>query len=269
MTDLITLHTHSSFCGHAKDSLEAMVEAASRAGVRVMGATEHYPVKERFDPFKHASMPVERLESYCQAVLDEREQHPELELLLGCELDWLGEDEDRDLRTKDFDRFDIVLGSVHFVDGWLINSTRTKERWHEVDVDAIWMRYIDLWCEAATSTMPFTVMSHPDVIKKFGYYPSFDLVPHFERMAQAALDGGRMIEVNTSGKYAPCAQYHPSPEMLEVFARAGVDCTVGTDAHRAADIVRDVREAYAYMYSAGYRRVAVPHVGRDVSYMEL
>ena len=42
MTDLITLHTHSTFCGHAKDPLAAMVDAASRAGVRVMAATEHY-----------------------------------------------------------------------------------------------------------------------------------------------------------------------------------------------------------------------------------
>ena len=92
MTDLITLHTHSTFCGHAKDPLDAMVDAASRVGVRVMAATEHYPVNERFDPFKHASMPLERLEPYCQAVLEERDRHPEMEILLGCELDWLGDD---------------------------------------------------------------------------------------------------------------------------------------------------------------------------------
>ena len=78
-----------------------------------------------------------------------------------------------------------------------------------------------------------------------------------------------MIEVNTSGKYAPCAQYYPSPEMLEVFARAGVDCTVGTDAHQAAHIARDVREAYGYMCYAGYRRVAVPRIGGDTSYLDL
>ena len=151
MTDLITLHTHSTFCGHAKDPLSAMVDAASRAGVRVMAATEHYPVNECFDPFKHASMSIERLEPYCQAVLDERDRHPEMEILLGCELDWLGKDEDRDLSAEDFDRFDIVLGSVHFVDGWLINSTRTKERWGEVGVDDVWRRYVDLWCDAAAS----------------------------------------------------------------------------------------------------------------------
>lgn len=269
MTDLITLHTHSTFCGHAKDPLDAMVDAASRAGVRVMAATEHYPVNERFDPFKHASMPLERLEPYCQAVLEERDRHPEMEILLGCELDWLGDDEDGNLSAEDFDRFDIVLGSVHFVDGWLINSTRTKERWGEVGIDDVWRRYIDLWCDAAASPMPFTVMSHPDVVKKFGFYPSFDLLPHYERMAEAAREGNRMIEVNTSGKYAPCAQYYPSPEMLEVFARAGVDCTVGTDAHQAAHIARDVREAYDYMRHAGYRRVAVPRIGGDTSYLDL
>ena len=34
VTDLITLHTHSTFCGHAKDSLSAMVDAASRRCAR-------------------------------------------------------------------------------------------------------------------------------------------------------------------------------------------------------------------------------------------
>ena len=32
MTDLVTMHTHSTFCGHAKDPLSAVVDAAAQAG---------------------------------------------------------------------------------------------------------------------------------------------------------------------------------------------------------------------------------------------
>lgn len=255
--ELVTMHTHSTFCNHATDTLQDMVEAAAQAGITTMAATEHYPVPDAIDTPRHASMPHDRLESYIAAVHEQQDRHPNIELLLGCELDWLGPDEERDLSAASFEAFDIVLGSVHFIDKWLFNSSKFKERWNEVDVDALWLRYIDLWCEAATSDWPITVMAHPDVIKKFGHYPRFDLAPHYERMAEAAAAGGRMVEVNTSGRFHPCTQYYPAPDLLRAFRRAGVACTVGTDAHRATHIARDILEAYDYMHAAGYRSVTV------------
>lgn len=265
----ITMHTHSTFCGHAKDSLSAMVDAAWEAGVRDMAATEHYPIGDALDPSHHSSMPVEMLAPYRAAVMAERARRPEMRILLGCELDWLGADDDRSFSAGAFDDFDIVLGSVHFLDGWLINSRREQDRWERVDVDEVWRRYIDAWCEAAASPMPFTVMAHPDVVKKFGRYPSFDLVPHYRRMAEAARAGGRMVEVNTSGRFSPRAEYYPALALLAEFARAGVACTVGTDAHEAAHVARDAQRAYAYMRRAGYRRVAVPGYGKTVRFVDL
>lgn len=267
---LITLHTHSSFCGHATDSLSDMVQAAEDAGIAVMAATEHYPLSRSFKEASHASMPAERLEEYKAAVRAEREKHPGMELLVGCELDWLGNDEDRDLKPDDFADFDVVLGSVHFIDRWLLNSSRYLDAWNAADVDALWTAYVDAWCEAATSSMPFTVMAHPDVIKKFGHYPrSLDMGALYGRMAEAAVAGRRAVEVNTSGMFSPCAQYYPAPELLSEFCRAGVPCTVGTDAHCTAHIARHVREAYAYMHAAGYREVAVPLVGGGMRMMPI
>ena len=86
----------------------------------------------------------------------------------------------------------------------------------------------------------------------------------YERMAEAAASRGRMVEVNTSGRYAACAEYYPSSDLLACFCRAGVRCTVGTDAHCADHIARDIEKAYAYMYESGYREVAVPQVGGGV-----
>lgn len=268
--ELITMHTHSTFCGHAFNTLAEMVDAASAAGVAAMAATEHYPLSTAFKEYSFASMPLDRLDRYVDAVLEQRERHPKMELLLGCEVDWLGPQEDRGLTPESFDRFDIVLGSVHFIDGWLFNSSRCKDRWNEVDPEQIWETYVDLWCEAATSAMPYTVMAHPDVVKKFGYYPDGSrLSKMYDRMAEAAREANRMIEVNTSGKFTACEEYYPSIDLLKRFCRAGVKCTVGTDAHRAEHIARDIREAYAYMYEAGYREVAVPLVGGGVRMMPI
>lgn len=264
------MHTHSTFCGHAVTPLAEMVRAAEDAGVSVMAATEHYPLPDSLREYSYASMPLDRLAEYETAVLAQRELHPGMQILLGCELDWLGADDERALTSDDLSRFDIVLGSVHFIDGWLFNSSRSKARWDDVDVDEMWDRYVELWCAAAVSDMPYTVMAHPDVIKKFGRYPSHGrLEGMYDRMVEAAVAGGRMIEVNTSGAHVACGEFYPAPELLSRFCRAGVSCTVGTDAHRAEHIARDIEKAYASLYEAGYREVAVPQVGGDIRMMAI
>ena len=266
MTRLITMHTHSSFCNHATDPLPAMVDAARAAGISAMACTEHYPIPDELDPTKHSTMPAERLPRYIEAVREQQRLHDDIDILLGCELDWLGMPDPRGISAADFEQFDIMLGSVHFVDGVLVNGSRSRAMWEKSDVDAVWLRYIDLWCDAARSDLPFTVMAHPDVVKRLGYRPSFDLEPHYERMAQAAAEGGRMIEVNTSGLYHECAELYPAPGLLRAFRRAGVAATVGTDAHAAKHIARGIGEAYDALRAAGYTRLAVPQRGGTVTF---
>lgn len=106
-------------------------------------------------------------------------------------------------------------------------------------------------------------MSHPDLAKKFGYYPSFSLERLYDEMAEAARAGGRMVEVNTSGGYYACAEMLPAPGLLAAFCRAGVPCTVGCDSHDPANVARDIERAYGLMYEAGYRSVTVPTATGD------
>ena len=125
-------------------------------------------------------------------------------------------------------------------------------------------RYGELWCEAASNaSLPYDAMSHPDLAKKFGYYPSFSLERLYGEMAEAARAGGRMVEVNTSGGYYACAEMFPAPGLLAAFCRAGVPCTVGCDSHDPVNVARDIERAYGLMYEAGYRSVTVPTATGD------
>ena len=72
-----------------------------------------------------------------------------------------------------------------------------------------------------------------------------------------------MVEVNTSGSYYACKEMFPAPALLEAFRRAGVPCTVGTDAHTPANVARDIEQAYRLMAQAGYRTVTVPTADGD------
>lgn len=263
--ELVNTHCHSRFCGHGEGEVAEYARIADEAGLTTLAFTEHYPLSPAFDPTDYLSVPAALLPEYVRAVEEAREAHPNMEILLGVEMDYLGKDEDRTITEADLAPYDLVLGSVHFVDRWPFDDPSQRDRWEEPGMpDAIWNRYVELWCDAVTDTsLRFEVMSHPDLAKKFAYYPSFDLTPLYERMAEAAKESGRMIEVNTSGSYYACNEMSPALPLLTAFARAGVPCTVGTDAHEPRYVTRDIERGYDLMRRAGYKCVTVPTRARD------
>ncbi|NGM17325.1 histidinol-phosphatase HisJ family protein [Eggerthellaceae bacterium zg-893] len=259
----VTTHTHTCFTNHGEGTVEELVAAAEAAGVSTIAVTEHYPLSSAFDTNAYLSMDASRVDEYLDAVEQARRRHPKVEVLTGTELDWLGDDEDRTLSASDFAPFDVVLGSVHFVDRWPFDDPAQRDRWDTAGADVIWRRYFEVWCEAVASDAPFAVMAHPDLAKKFNIYPTFDLEPLYEQAAAACAASGRMIEVNTSGAHYACAEMFPAPAFLRAFCREGVPCTVGTDAHVPANVARGIDDAYRLMYEAGYRKVTVPTSGGD------
>lgn len=261
--ELINTHSHTTYCGHAQNTMADMIDAASKAGLSLYAVTEHYPLLPPFDTWGYVSMPDYKLDDYIAEIEAHQLAHPEMTILKGIEVDWLGDMENRPLEEQDWSCFDIVLGSVHYVDGWAFDDPSLKKTWECMGVDDCWKRYFEIWCEAAASNAPFTVMSHPDLIKKFNFRPSFDPQPLYKQAAEAVASSGRMVEVNTSGLYYACEEYFPAASLLREFCKAGVPCTVGTDAHQVAHVDRDIREAYRYMYEAGYRHVTVPTPGGD------
>ncbi len=256
--ELITTHPHTGYTSHGYGTVDELVSAAVAAGISTIAVTEHYPLTPEMDPTHYISMDWERVDEYIADIEAARLRYPNIEILIGCELDWLGDLEDRTFAPDEFSRFDVVLGSVHFVDGWAFDDPAERGRWEEVGADAIWRRYFEMWCECTMSSQPFHVMSHPDLVKKFGYRPSFDPLPLYREAAEAARVAGRMVEVNTSGAYYACAEMFPAPALLAEFCRAGVPCTVGTDAHDPVNVARSIEDAYKLMYEAGYREVTVP-----------
>ena len=120
-----------------------------------------------------------------------------------------------------------------------------------------------MWCQAVPSSAPFTVMAHPDLVKKFNIYPEGDWKKYYAQAAEAAHAGDRMIEVNTSGLHYACKEMFPQQDLLREFCKAGIPCTIGSDAHTALHVNRGIVEGYRYMYEAGYRELTVVVPGGD------
>ena len=259
VTPLVNTHTHTVLCGHGEGTVAELVAAACRAGVSVLAVTEHFPLSDAFNPNHDEAMPASSVAGYLASIEEARTANPGIEVFSGCEMDWLGDLEDRSAEERDTSRFEVVLGSVHFVDGWGCDNEDNAGPWLEEGApDRIWERYVDEWCAMAVSSGRFDVLSHPDLPKKLGHYPTRPLSAFYNRMAEAAREGGRMVEVNTAGAVKPCREMYPALDLLRAFRRAGVPCTVGTDAHKPADVAFGIRDAYALMARAGYDCVTIP-----------
>lgn len=262
--ELVSQHTHTDMTNHGEGSIEELIAQAYRVGMTNIAVTEHYPLTHEVDTRDYVSMPASRLDEYVERIISQRNMYPDMEILVGCELDWLGEGEDRTFSAESYEPFDIILGSVHFLDLWPFDDPAQRGYWDEVGSDYIWRRYFEVWCEAVTSSVPFTVMAHPDLVKKFGRLPSFDPTPLYKQAAEAIREAGRMVEVNTSGLTYACEEMFPAQGLLREFCRAGVPCTIGSDAHKPQHVDRFITEGYRWMYEAGYREVSVVRPGKDV-----
>jgi histidinol-phosphatase (PHP family) len=206
-------------------------------------------------------MNADKVGQYLDDVATARERHPGLEVICGCEVDWRYGAEQY-IRDR-IGPYELILGSVHMItsedgEAWEFDHPDYIRGWSIRGVRKVWQEYYELWMQAVYSTIPFDIMSHPDLPKKLGFKPDFDTTDMYRNMAAAAAACERMVEVNTSGLHKPVAELYPSLELLKCFCDAGVPCTVSSDAHRPEHVGRDLDKGYDAMRAAGYTHYTVP-----------
>ncbi len=171
--ELVNTHCHCVYSGHGVGSIAEYADAAAAAGLSTLAFTEHFPLSPAFDPDEYLSMTPANVDAYLAEIEAARAKHPQIEFITGTEMDYLGSLEDRAITDEALAPFRFRLLSVHFIDGWAFDDPAQRDRWEEPGApDAIWRRYGELWCEAASNAhAAYDAMSHPDLAKKFGFYP--------------------------------------------------------------------------------------------------
>lgn len=115
--------------------------------------------------------------------------------------------------------------------------------WDKYDVNHIYKRYYELVFQLVESDL-FTQLAHPDTIKLFNIYPTYDLLPTYEKLAQL-LNQHHMKAENNVGCYY---RYNHqdlglSDELLKVFKKAHVQLITTSDAHQPSDVGSYIKEA--------------------------
>jgi len=151
-------------------------------------------------------------------------------------------------------RFDLLIGSVHWVSGELISAPNFDfSRMAEL-YDAYFETVLRM-----VETADFDVLAHIDIVKRYGVMRlgPFRAEPFYNRIAhilRVIIERQIALEVNTSGLRQPCKELFPSLEILRLYRDMGGEMvTVGSDAHRVEHVGFGLDQAVSVLRDLGFK----------------
>ncbi len=254
-------HTHTARCGHAGGRDEEYLEAAMTRGLDAIAVTDHAPFywlpREEHDPT--LAMAPEELPRYVDAVLALKERYAgRIEVLLGLEADYVAGGEETLATLLAKYPFDVVLGSVHWLDGWWVDAPRSVARYRRGpgEVDRIWAGYAEQLLRAARSGL-FDVLAHLDLPKKFGFFPSEPFAGRQAEVVATIAAAGVAVELSSAGRRKPVGQDYPGDALVRELAGAGVPFALSSDAHAPAEVGFGFTELLAGARAAGVSEMCI------------
>ncbi|MGD9976321.1 MAG: histidinol-phosphatase HisJ family protein [Bacteroidales bacterium] len=239
-------HIHTNF-SDGRDTHEEMLASAQIRGVSEIGFSDHICIK----PVGWA-MNIEKIPAMIQTVDMLKEKSGVITVRQGAEVDYIVGMEKQIRELLQSIPLDYCIGSVHFIDDWNFDTDVTP--YDAVNINTFYKTYFGLVQRSAKSGL-FDMVGHCDLAKKFAYYPTFSLEKIFNETAKVFSDYGVVVELNTSGKNKPCAEFYPSTLFLEILHHHKVPITLGSDAHVEQNIGQFFAEAVALLKLVGYREV--------------
>lgn len=240
---MLDMHVH--LIGHDdprevnRETIRAYMEEASRHGLKEIGFADH-------DYFwDQMNFPLIR---------EIAEDYPDIAVRIGLEAEYRPHEEGRIKHLLEQFPFDFVLGSVHEIDGWAFDFPEEEYLHHKKDADEIYGRYFEIVTLAAKSEL-FTTIGHFDLIKIFGVRPRMDILTLADEALTTVAEHGLVLEVNTNGRYKPVAEFYPERRLVEEIIRRGIEFTLGSDAHIAKVVGRDIEEASQLLRQLGVQSV--------------
>ncbi|MGC9154282.1 MAG: PHP domain-containing protein [Ferrimicrobium sp.] len=236
------------------EELAAYCEHAAAQGVSEIAVTEHFyrfsqarsilsgyfrrypesPMRDLMEQYWEQNATAD-LDQYVAVALEAKAAG--LPVVMGLEVDYYPEAMHRVQAMLLGYPFDVLLGSVHWIETWPfdhIDDPVVMAEWERVGVEPAWAAYTRALEElAATHTVD--VLAHPDLVKVAGHRPK---VPqeYFDRMAEAAATAGVAAEVSSAGMRKPVREFYPAPGLLRRFLELEVPLTTASDAHGLGDV---------------------------------
>lgn len=245
-------HLHSLW-SDGSATIPDMVSAADRAGLREVGVSDHFVLTSTPCPDADWFMPPERLADYIREVRAAATL-VSIPVRLGLEVDFFPDRVAAISAVLDATELDYVIGGVHSLDGFPIDSSPTYwEPLTQDEVNDVYARYWDYVQQMVRSGL-FDIVAHLDLPKKYGFCPTIDFSHEVTAVLDAVADADMVLELNAAGWDKVCAEQYPTAAILEQCFARGIPTLISADAHATGEVARHYEKAAAMLRTVGYRQ---------------
>lgn len=270
----IDYHVHNHFSPDSRESTRKIAQQATAMHFGEICITNHAEKHDSqtgrslFDVMEAAARFTE-IRTEIAAVQTE---FPDLRIGFGAEVEFAENRLDALSSWIESMGFDFVLGSVHVVDGIVISSHKYADqlfskRNEQTAYEAYFHELMSLVKWGQTD-----VIAHFDICKKYGskFYGAFRpekykklIIPILEVMAKKGIG----LELNTKCVKDKCKEIFPHPDILRWALEVGIkNFTVGSDAHKAAELGQNFTQAFVIAARCGLKTVSAYHQRKPVFY---
>ncbi|RDW69465.1 hypothetical protein BP6252_08485 [Coleophoma cylindrospora] len=266
-----SMHSHSGqFCpGHAKDSLEEVIQTAIARGMAIFALTEHMPRMSDKDLYPEevaqgdtiAGHPS-RHEAYLVEAARLKEKYAgQIELLIGFEGEWIRPAYGPFITSFAADpAVDYFIGSVHHVHEIPIDYDKAMYS-QARDIaggtdEKLFEDYFDLQLEMLETLKP-RVVGHFDLIRLLADDPNVDLKSmegvweKAVRNLKVVVEQGGLLEINSAGLRKGLKEPYPGRSICEEYLKMGGKLTLSDDSHGIEHVGTNYTRAIEYAESLG------------------
>lgn len=255
-------HIHSEISGDSEESLEVIFETAIKKGLKEVAITDHLDI----DYPKGMSTFDLDFQKYVETLKGYKERYRgRLKIKLGIELGLQPHLKDNKylnevLQSKDLD---FIIGSIHCIEGKEVEKDdfffgKTKEESHK--------KYFEEVYQNIKIFDGFSVCGHLDFIKRYGSkyfddYKTIDYEQHKEiidKILKTLIEKEKGIEVNTSSYRYGINEPTPNEYIIKrYYELGGKIITIGSDAHSAKDIAKDLDRGLKLLKNCGFNSYSI------------
>ncbi len=243
-------HMHSTF-SDGRSAPEDYIEPALAAGLSEIGFSEHLTLFREQEDWNMNPLNVSSYIKYLESLRDSTDN---IKIRTGLEVDYFAgrENEIRDFLTPL--PLDYIIGSVHYLGEKTVDVG--PEFYEGKNIDNLFTSYFESVGTAVASGI-FDIIGHCDLIRIYGYKPSFDQEPVYRKLARTMKRHDVVFEVNTNGRNRPLADFYPDRRFLNIFREENVPVCVNSDAHMPSRVAQYFDEAYELLRYIGFTEMAV------------
>ena len=243
-------HIHTKY-SDGKGMPEEYIEPAIAAGISEIGFSEHLDLfKENHDWI----MNPQNVGTYLEYLDNLKRKTDKLIIKKGLEVDYLeGKEYETGVFLDGFD-LDYRIGSVHYLGERTVDEG--LDFYTGKNFDRLFESYFEMVRNAVASGL-FDIIGHFDLIRIFGYKPSFDPEPFYRKLAKTMKQYDVAFEINTNGRNRPMADFYPDRRFLRYFSEKKVPVCVNSDAHMPARVGQYFDEAYRLLKDNGFTEMVV------------